>query len=90
MSLQARHGLIAVGVAQCRHWVQTSSAVNLKASMCSLWGPLATLDHLVASARGGGALRAAAFAAREDALESQVVRQASPEVQDRGVPLEYL
>ena len=48
--------------------------------MCSLWGSLATLNNLAGSARGSGGLQAAAFASREDALESKSVHQVSPEV----------
>ena len=74
MSLQAQNGPTAVGVAHCGRCSQLAADQQhniLKAGMCSLWGPLATLDHLAGSARGTGALQAAAFAGMEDALQSQ-------------------
>ena len=73
-------------VVACRRLAAGKQRKHPKAFMCSSWGSLATLKLLAGSARGSGALQAAAFASREDAPESKSVHQVSPEVQDRGRP----
>ena len=77
--------LVLHSVVVCRRLAADKQRKSVKAGMCSSWGPLATLHQLAGTARGRGRLLQLWPGRVHKSLKS--VRQASPKIQDRGLPL---